>query len=299
MFNFVFAGFDAKIKINNNFFNVKKNRLQPVDETFESVTIFAPHCQEALFVPYTINKNECATFKYGELNTNIYALKPNYFLKQNGTTTIYESDNISASFIARGKCFLKICDGEQTYIACFAELCKNPQTISCGNFIVVYANNLLCDGYSIVVFDLNTKTFCFNSTAYEIKQDGNEICLLDYPVITGAAKAHIYNLAHENFNTTETYYVKLFNPEINEGNVPILLFYAVKTKDFNFAKSLLSSALQESATNEMLESYFLPYSDMYKNPFKNSSYILVNNTSLCDIEFNLTRELLVDNFSKK
>lgn len=296
MFNFIYAGFNAKIKINDNFFNVDENTLQPVDETFENLTVFAPHNKLAFFVPYTINKNDCIIYKHEAFNASIYNIKPNYFLKQNGKTLILENEHISATFITRGKCFLSVCESNQTYTAEFAELCLNPQIIATEHFLVVYANNCLCSGYSVLAFDLSTKTFCFNAPIYEIKRVDNELCIVDFPLITGAAKATVYNLVE--FKSIDTYYVKLFEPQINAGNVPLLFFYAIKTRDFNYAKSLLSPTLATSATSEMLEAFFKPYVNMYKSPFKKNAYVLCNNTSLCDIEFNLTADLLVDNFSK-
>ncbi len=209
-------------------------------------------------------------------------------------------ENLKVIFINKGKSFVKIIMGENTFIKQFANLCYLPKIFENNNYIIVYAKNYE-SGYSVLVFNKNNKSFDLNENVTDIIINNEQLNLLFPKTLIGTAKNTIYNLTSLQFSPIKSFYVDVDFNGTKHNEKGLTLFYAIKSEYFSVAKNLLSPSLQQIATNEMLTNYFKDYNKIIKNPFndQNESYLVFSKDNIFDLSFTINNDLLIDNFVKK
>jgi len=297
MFCFIKPNFDAKIKVDDNFYNVDKNNVLPLPPKYNKITVFGTHTHYAFFVPFVLEEKFYNKFIYKN-QFEMLELSENLFLKQKSKINLLNT-SYSVDFLQKGKCFVRIKLNEQIFIEQFKTLCHSPQIFENSNFICVYAKNF-CDGFCVIVFNKNTNKFCFNLPIYNITFENNNMCLLDYPLSINTAKTSIFNLDQSEIKLIENYYVQIADFKNINNSTPLYFFDAVKSKNYNLSKTMLTQNMQTIATNQMLNDFFLNYTRIEKNPFSenNSDYLIFSENSVEPISFTLNDQLLIDNINK-
>ncbi len=300
MFYFIKPIFDAKIKVDNYFYEIKKNEFFPISKNYKNITVYGEHTPKAYFVPFVLNEKFINEINYNELNTKIIEIFPNYYSKTNKLTILSNENEIKTEFLEKGKCFVRIKNKQDLFIMQFQTICTSPIIFQNNFYIVIYAYNV-SEGFSLIVFNKTTNKFCLNTICYKVTIANNKLYILDFPNTIGIGQVISYDLNNSSFEKFDTYFDECFKPGLDQNNNPIYFFEAVKSNNFTLANSFLTNDMQKIATQNLLTSYFTEYTKIIKNPFKNdkSSYLLLNNNSACDINFSLTSTMLIDNFDKK